>query len=99
MGFEFEIHYKEGSTNKAVDASSRKTRAELLSLFFNSANHGLLDHIKLSWTTDPSMHKLISEQQTSPLSHPKFSWQNEELRRKGKTVVGNNVELKTSILN
>lgn len=61
MGFDFEIQYKEGSTNLAVDALSRKNGAELLPLLLNNANEGLLDSIKKCWAFDPILQQIISE--------------------------------------
>lgn len=55
------------------------------------------DSLKLLWQTDPHLSKLIMELKTNKLSHPQYTYANDELRRKGKLVVGNNVEIKTHI--
>lgn len=98
MGFDFEIHYKEGVANTAADALSRKPGAELLPLLLDNAQTGLLELIKATWQTDPTLQTLVSELQANPNSHPKFTWFNGELRRKGKLVVGSNSEVKLLIL-
>ncbi|GAU25035.1 hypothetical protein TSUD_155090 [Trifolium subterraneum] len=97
MGFEFEIQYKEGSTNTAADALSRKTGADLLALLLDNAQTDLLHNIKQSWSSDPTLSQLISELQVKPSAHPKFSWINGELRRRGKLVIGNVSDLKDAI--
>lgn len=63
MGFHFEIQYKEGAENKAVDALSRRTGAELLPMLLDNAQPDLLEQIKASWSADPTLQKIISELQ------------------------------------
>lgn len=94
MGFDFEIHYKEGSENRAADALSRNAAAELLPMLLDNGQPGLLQQIQSSWTTDPALKSLIFEVQNNPSSHPKYSWHNDELRRRGKLVIGANSDLK-----
>jgi hypothetical protein len=98
MGFEFDIQYKEGVFNTAADALSRKEGAELLVSLLDSNIPSLMDQIKASWDSDATLTKIISELHVDPSTHSKFSWANRELRRKGKLVVGNNVELKQQIM-
>lgn len=73
MGFNFKIHYKEGTENVAADALSRKPAAELLLLMLDNAKEGLLEQIKITWSTDPILQKIITEIQQDPSKHPKFT--------------------------
>ncbi|MCH81746.1 Ty-3/gypsy retroelement polyprotein [Trifolium medium] len=97
MGYDFEIQYKEGASNIAADALSRKEGAELISLILNSQSPNLFDTIKSVWQSDPFLSKLCSELQQNPTSHPKFTWIRNELRRKGKLVIGSDPTLKAAI--
>lgn len=97
MGFDFEIEYKTDSANVAADALSRKNGVELFPLKLDNAKEGLLYLIKQYWKADPVLQKLIIELQIAATNHPKFTWVNEELSRKGKLVVGNDPELKLFI--
>lgn len=98
IGFDFEIHYKEGSENIAADALSRKPGVELLPIMLDNSSEGLLDKIKACWFVDSSIQQLISELLQDPNKHPKYSWYRGELRRKGKLVIGANPDLKLLIL-
>lgn len=93
MGFDFEIHYKKGVENRAADALSRKAGAELLPMLLDNGQTGLLDTLKSSWVTDTTLQRVIKDLQQDASSHPKFSWHNNELRRKGKLVVGEHSDL------
>ncbi|MCI13162.1 Ty3/gypsy retrotransposon protein, partial [Trifolium medium] len=98
MGFEFEIQYKEGNTNLAADALSRKEGAELLMMALDAASVDLMTKIRNSWSSDPTLDKIVTDLQSNSSSHPKFTWIRNELRRKGKLVVGSDVALKNTIL-
>lgn len=98
MGFEFEIHYKEGKENKAADALSRMEGAELMTLVLNKVTNDLLEQIQLSWTQDDAIQKLIGDVSAHPQSHSKYSWKDNLLRRNGKLVVGNVPAVKSAIL-
>lgn len=98
MGYEFDIHYKEGIANLAVDALSRKQGAELLPMLLDNAYNDLLAMIKQGWQTDTALQTIISDLSSNPASHPKFSWVRNELRRKGKLVIASDTALKTIIL-
>jgi hypothetical protein len=97
LGFDFEIQYKEGSSNLAADALSRKVGAELLALALSNASDDLLESIKHAWQQDSHLQLIIQDLQKDPKSHSKFSWIRDELRRKGKLVVGANPTIKESI--
>lgn len=98
MGFDFEIHYKEGLENRAADALSRNAAAELLPLMLDNGQEGLLSKIKDAWNSDLLLQQLIRDLQQNPASHPKFTWHREELRRKGKLVIGADPALQKIIL-
>jgi hypothetical protein len=99
LGFDFVIQYKEGSSNVAADALSRKEGAELLALMLSNASDDLLNSIICHWQQDASLKNIIQDLQHNPNSHPKFSWVREELRRNGKLVIGSNSAIKETILN
>lgn len=98
MGYTYEIQYKQGKENHAADALSRVTGAQLLSITLSHAHEGLFDSIQLLWQSDPHLSKVISDIKSNPASHPTYSFVNEELRRKGKLVVGNDAAVKLHIL-
>ena len=58
----------------------------------------MFDRIQLTWTKDPQLVQLITQLQQGTKKHTKFTWQNQQLKRKGKLVVGNNSELRADIL-
>ena len=49
MGYNFEIHYKQGKENVVADALSRVYGSELLSMTLSQAHTGFYDSIKLLW--------------------------------------------------
>lgn len=80
------------------DALSRATQAELLQLAVSSIKSYLMTQISDSWKTDTNLAALIKDLQLNPSSHSSYSWSGEQLRRKGKLVVGNELPLKDKIL-
>lgn len=91
-GYNFEIRYKQGKDNIVVDALSRVTGSELLSMVLSQEYSGFYDSLKLLWETDPHLRKIISDLKANKASHPSFTFINEELRRKGKLAVSNDKE-------
>ena len=61
MGFDYEVVYHKGSSNGAADALSRRPQGALQAITFYQTD--LMDKIKHSWTTDPSLQHLISQLQ------------------------------------
>lgn len=55
MAFDFIIEYKKGRENQDADALSRNTGAELLELSLLTPHGSLLEDIKATWSTDPSL--------------------------------------------
>ena len=97
MGYNFEIHYKQGKDNVVADALSRVSSSELLHMVLSQAHTGFYDSLKLLWETDTNLRKIIADLQAKSSSHPQFTYTNEELRRKGKLVVGNDKDVKLHI--
>ncbi|XP_019240554.1 PREDICTED: uncharacterized protein LOC109220546 [Nicotiana attenuata] len=96
LPFDFEIQYKKGKENVAADSLSRVTGAELMSLMVSSVQTDLCKEIHNSWVQDPELSQLINSLQASPKKH--FTGINNQLRRKGKLMVGNDMELRTKLL-
>ncbi|RVW97424.1 Transposon Ty3-G Gag-Pol polyprotein [Vitis vinifera] len=99
MQYNYEIRYKQGKENVAADALSRIQPAELFVLSTTILNTQLYDLIKESWGVDLELQKIIKAKEADPSAYPKYSWRGEELRRKGKLVVGVNEQLRREILN
>ncbi|RVW97716.1 Transposon Ty3-G Gag-Pol polyprotein [Vitis vinifera] len=99
MQYDYEIRYKQGKENVAADALFRIQPAELFVLSTTILNTQLYDLIKESWGADPELQKIIKAKEADPSAYPKYSWRGEELRRKGKLVVGVNEQLRREILN
>lgn len=98
LGYSYEIQYKMGKENVAADSLSRATHSQLLQMHLSFNNNDLLKEIKASWSQDAHLSKLLEELQKDPNSHPLFTWENDELRRRQKLVVGNVPSLKAKIL-
>lgn len=96
MAFDFSIAYKKGSENKAADALSRMLDAELLAISMLSPHDVLYDQIKESWIQDPMLQEIITRLQVQPFKH--CTWYHEQLRWKGRLVVGNDPKLKRKIM-
>ncbi|GJR36999.1 putative mitochondrial protein [Tanacetum coccineum] len=93
MGYDYEIMYKKGSNNGIVDALYRvNTSSQLLQMVLTSVSTDLLPKIVESWSIDHFLKTLIDNLKAGkPLS-------NQQLKRKGKLVIGNDPELILSLL-
>lgn len=49
IGFDFDIQYKEGSSNVVANALSMKVGDELLALVLSNVSEDLLESIQLAW--------------------------------------------------
>ena len=98
MEFDFIIEYREGQENVAADALSRLDSHEIMALQVHQPDSSMLSRIQQSWQTDPSLQQLVSDLQSNPSSHKNYTWVQNELRRKGKLVVGLDPQLRQDIL-
>lgn len=96
MAFDFIMEYKKGSENKATNALSRKPDVELLVISLLTPNESLYAQIKTSWRDDPMLQELIARLQTQP--YKAYTWINNQLRWKGRLVVGTDQQLRKTII-
>ncbi|KAH0643232.1 hypothetical protein KY290_034830 [Solanum tuberosum] len=96
MAFDFSIEYKKGSENKVVDALSRKPDAELLAISLLTLNDMLYQQIKDTWIQNATLQELIVKLQVQPFKY--FTWCNDQLRWKGRLVVGHDTQLRNTII-
>ena len=100
MGFDYEIMFKKGTDNAVADALSRlPNEVELFNLIATTTvNTDLMGRIQESWEQDAVLKEVIEKLQQGVVVKNKYEWVNQQLRRKGKLVVGNNMELRKEIL-
>ncbi|GJY88666.1 retrotransposable element Tf2 [Tanacetum coccineum] len=95
LGFDYEIDYKQRKENIVVDALSRIQRqGELLSILTALPSNEFIDANTIMWTTDLVLNGIIKSLQDESLVTTKYTWQGDQLKRKGKWVVGPNEQLR-----
>nr|GEU89435.1 hypothetical protein [Tanacetum cinerariifolium] len=99
LGYDYEISCKHGSKNHATDALSRISNgSKLCSLVLSTVTSDWLKQIKHSWEIDVDLQLLIKQLTDHTYAGNKYTWTNAELRRKGNLVVGNDDQLKQSLV-
>ncbi|GJS18308.1 putative mitochondrial protein [Tanacetum coccineum] len=100
MGFDYEIIFKKGVENVSADALSRiHNEAQLLSLFTSSpVTPELLKRIADTWEEDNELKAKVDKLKKGESVRNAYVWENHQLRRKGKLVVGNNAALRMELL-
>lgn len=99
MGYDFEVVYRKGALNTIANALSKKPEFEqgqLLSI--SSATTDMFDKIQKTWVEDEELKKIVQELEIDKTSLKKFNWQNNQLRRKWKLVVGRDEALRRELL-
>ena len=77
MGYNFEILYRNGSSNVVADALSQAPQVRLNAMTVCTSD--LLARIKHSWLQDPSLIHLLHKLKQQTRVSGKYSWQNGQL--------------------
>ena len=83
--------------NVATDNLSRISSSHLLTMHFSIIDTDLVEKVTVTWQQDPILQALIQSLQDEN-SHPKFTWQQNMLQKKGKLVVENDSSLQQHII-
>ncbi|KAL3530412.1 hypothetical protein ACH5RR_009734 [Cinchona calisaya] len=95
---------KLGVENKVADALSRKPQVSQISvdtiecLALSVVSSDLLVEVQQSWQEDDHIKCLIQKLSSTNGVDGHYTWTNNQLRRKGKLVVGKNVDLRNKII-
>ncbi|GJX62542.1 reverse transcriptase [Tanacetum coccineum] len=90
MGFDYAIQYKKGVENVTADALSiLQSSGELFNMVSSTFTTDIYKRIVDTWKIDEKLQKVIAKLQQGQTVKGSYSWTNQELRRKGKLVVGN----------
>ncbi|GKV33977.1 hypothetical protein SLEP1_g42408 [Rubroshorea leprosula] len=98
LGYDYEISYKKGAENHVADALSRITSHEVSLRAMSMVTTDFLEEIQSSWVHDDKLQSLIQEIQKTPPFYPKYSFVDQQLRRKRKLMVGNTDNLKQKLI-
>nr|GEV52574.1 retrotransposable element Tf2 [Tanacetum cinerariifolium] len=92
--------FKKGVENVSADALSRiQSKAQLFILFSNApVNIELLHEIEATWEKDVELKTKIQKLKQGKHVKNSYVWTNQQLRRKGKLVVGKNDALRTALM-
>ncbi|WMV14796.1 hypothetical protein MTR67_008181 [Solanum verrucosum] len=98
MQFHFEIEYKKGRENKAADLLSRVQLGEVSVMMITPVVTELFEKIKKTWETDPVLQEILTKINDPNDGVKGFSFINQQLRKKGKLVVGNDSSVQQEII-
>lgn len=100
LGYDYSIIYKKGSQNIVADALFRRDHAQEGKFFkcVGSISWSEVWELVLqSYVTNPILQQIYSNLQRDSSSHSKYSWDGKILRRKGKVVMGQELELRKKL--
>ncbi|GJZ40265.1 suppressor of mec-8 and unc-52 protein homolog 1 [Tanacetum coccineum] len=100
MGFDYEIQFKKGVENVSADALSRiQSEAQLFSLFSNiPIDIELLHKIEATPKEDNELKVKIQKLKQGDNAKNSYAWTNQQLRRKGKLVIGKYDALRSELI-
>ncbi|GJS36091.1 gypsy/ty3 retroelement polyprotein [Tanacetum coccineum] len=67
-------------------------------IIYKKGSENIVTDALSSWLTDPSIQQVINQAKDGGSSTTKFSWQNEQLRRNGRLVIGYDAKLRAELL-
>ena len=97
MDYNSEIQYKQGKIHTVPDTLSRVQSSEIFLHVLSTVSTDMLDRIKATWQQDLQLQALMHSLQQGKSTNP-YLWTNDQLLRKGKLVLGNDPELRSSLL-
>jgi hypothetical protein len=97
LRFSYKVEYKQGMTNKVVDALSRATHStEVMAI--SAAIPKWMEQVTSSYEQDNTCSDLITKLRIDPEAVPYFSLTNGLLRYKGKLFIGGHGDLRQQLL-
>ncbi|KAL4279050.1 hypothetical protein GQ457_03G026640 [Hibiscus cannabinus] len=100
LGYDFEVVYRSGSQNRVADVLSRNPSfGGCQAMVVSVVTSELFNKISDTWRTVSKLKKKITEISNGNSVGVKYTWDGRSLRRKGKLVVGNDIELRRELLN
>lgn len=102
MGYDFDLIYRSEKENVVVDALSRKeeevgpSSAVLMALTLPISKW--MEVLEREWLVDPKLQKIIEELKIEPTRHPSYTWNHDQLRYKGRLVLGTESKIKEKVL-
>nr|ABW74571.1 pol polyprotein [Boechera divaricarpa] len=98
LEFDYEIQYRQGKENVAVDALSRVDGAKVLHMAMSMLECDLILNIQKAYETDAEVMAIIEKLKKDSVFIKNYSWMQDILRRKSKLVIPKNEEVRVEIL-
>lgn len=99
MGYDYQVQYKPGVDNIVAAQLSRQSTIQGCYRAITTVSCNLLKEIQDTWARDPKLQKIIQQLISANPGAPKYyTWNQQQLKRKGKLVAGADPSLKKKII-